>query len=188
VRADHRRRRIHVTHRDDDAEHGGDDADAGERVADDLQQPGREVTFRLDGVELCFEQLLEVIGGDAVDDLLQRLGEERRRVMLLVHARILLEDVRLRRLVDVRFEGEHALASREHEHLVLALQQIEVVALLRDVLLQRELHDALDARLHLSRCRGHQRTRGGAEDDDELRGLDEDGERPACHREPTADG
>ena len=188
VVADDGGRRVHVAHRHDDAEHRGDDAEARQRVADGLDEAGREVTLELERIELGVEQRLEVVGRDAVDDLLERLGEERQRVVRLGDAGILLEDVGLRGIVDVGLEREHALAAREHEQLVLALEEVEVVRLLRDrSSFIDDLDRVEDALLHQAGSRRDERADRRTEDDDELRRLDQYAEMAAGHREPAAD-
>ena len=57
----------------------------------------------------------------------------------------------------------YKLAAGEHEQLVLALQEVEVVLLLGDRVLEGDLDDVDDAGLHQARGGDDQRAGGGAE-------------------------
>lgn len=94
-------------------------------------------------------------------------------------ARVPLEDFGPRRIVDVCLEREHAEAARDHERLVLAVQQVEVVQLRCNIIPQRRLHGVGYARSHLPGGRGEPRVQRGAHDDDQLGGLKEERELPA---------
>jgi len=138
-------------------------------------------------IGLRVQQSVEVVGGRAVDHLLQRLREERAGVRDPADRRILPEQLRLGRVIDVRFECEDTLASGENEQLVLELQQLEVVLAFGDVLLRRHLGCVHEAPSHLAGRRCDQRADCGPDDDDELGRLDEDGEVTARHREAATD-
>jgi hypothetical protein len=121
-----------VPHRDDDAEHGGDDPEPGQRVGGALQQGDRETRLLVIRLELGVEQDVELLGGDtAVHDVLQRVAKELDRGTALQERRVLREDRALLEVGHVLVEGDGTVHAKEREHLVLQLQQLEIVRLRR---------------------------------------------------------
>ena len=148
----------------------------------------RDVRLLVVRLELVVEQQVELLGrGGAVDDLLERVAEEVDRVVVLQERRVLAEDRALLHVVDVLVERDRAVLADEREHLVLQLQQLQVVVVGRHLGRERRLEGAEHLVAHLAGRRDDQRAERGAADDDELVGLPEDGEVAARHGEPAED-
>src|SRR5262249_50021206 len=118
---------VDVTHRHDDAEHGGDDAETGERVTGGADQVDRLMLFVVMGLHLRIEELRELGGGATVDELAKAADQEVDCVVSLQDRGELFEDGALVRILNVRFERDDSLATHRLEDLKEALQQIEKV-------------------------------------------------------------
>ena len=138
-----------------------------------------------EGADLRVEELLEIVGETPFTSCWMASARYIPGVIVPGAARVPLEDFGLRRIADVRLEREHVEAARDHEQLVLALQQVEVVLLRWNILPQRRLHGVDDARSHLPGGRGEQRAERGAHDDDDLGGLKAERDLPAGDQEPA---
>ena len=175
-------------HRDHDAEHGRDDAEAraasrpSSCSADDGFSASWWWTSRSSSISAS-----RSCGRDAAeDDDLDGVGQEVHRVVVRQELRVPRHDGALRRVLDVRLEGHHARLLRQLEQLVQHAQQFEVVLLARP-----RLEEAAELGCHPlenrnGRRRDH-RPEGGAADDDELGGLDQDGDGPPGHDEAAQD-
>ena len=132
--------------------------------------------------------MFQIVGGHAVDHLLQRIGQERAALMVVDHRRIFLEQVALERFGGVGFQRQRTLAARHHEQLVLQLHEVEVILLLGDGVLHRPLDDVADTTAHLARRGCEHRADGSAHDDDVFRLLKQNAWMAAGHEEAADDG
>ena len=179
---------VQVGHRDDDAEHRRDDAEAGERVARATQECDGRLLLGVVGLDLGVEQLGQVARRAAVNELLEPLHQEVERVMALGDARVLGEERALGAVVDVVLERQNALAPHDAEELVEELQEVEVVLLLRCGVLEAALDRAEQPGARLAGRGGEDGADGRATDDDELVRLDQHRQRAAGHGEAAENG
>ncbi len=179
---------VDVAHRDDDAEHGGDDAEPGQRIAGRANQGDRLVLLLVEGFHLGIEEQRQIAHAAAVHQLLQAVDQEPERVMILEHRGVHLEDGALLGILDVRFHRQGALAAHHLEEMEQQLEQLEIVALgwrvPRESLLERRQDSATDA----TRGRDHQRSHRRPADDHQLVRLEQHGEGPSSHREASENG
>jgi hypothetical protein len=109
VMADLFRAAVQVRHRDHDAEHGRDDAETRQRVARGANQADGLRVLGVVRLELRVEQHAELLGGAAVDQLLQTVDQKIHRVMALRDTRVRAEQRARSALAHVRLQREHAL-------------------------------------------------------------------------------
>ena len=143
-------------------------------IAGLLDQADRNHRLLVVGVELGVEEHVELLGArGAVHDLLEGVAKEIDGVVALQEAGILGEDRALLDLLHVLVEGDGAVLAKKLVHLVLQLQEIEVVGFGRARARERAGDRLRDLSERLAGCGDEQRADRGTENDDELSGLDE---------------
>src|SRR6185437_130416 len=106
---DLRRRSANRSHRDHDAEHGGDDSEARHRVADLVQRARYEHRFLVLALEIEIQDFREMmVFHGAGQKYLQRVGQKRDGMMVLRNGWIFVEDVGLLRVFDMSFKADEA--------------------------------------------------------------------------------
>ena len=114
-------------HRHDDAEHGGHDADAGERVGDLLENADRLGLVLVVHVDLAVHQPLEIVRRHAAHQYQsQGVAQELDRVVLVKDRGILLEERAVLGLLDVRLDRDQSVLAGGLEELVQQAQRLEV--------------------------------------------------------------
>ena len=173
-------------HRDHDAQHGGQDAEARHRLGHLVQRLGRLGQFFVDGFEFLLQHAFQLVGVDlAHRHQAEVVDDERQQLRLFQDQRIALEHRAVLRRLDVGVERLQAAGRRlqqfVHQQQELALELGVVLVLARDLL---HLADQFDQ--HVFRIGEHERAEGGAADDDQLVGLP-DGAGAAAHHHVAAE-
>lgn len=103
----------------DDSEDGGDDADAWEGVADQLENMNGALSFRFFGGDFLVEEVADLFGFDAsVDQWFETIAEEFAAFVVSKERGIFLEEGTFGGISDMIFEGDEAVATGEHKDLV----------------------------------------------------------------------
>ena len=123
-----------------------------------------------------------VIFDGAGQQHLEGVAQKRQRMMIVREERVLLEDLAILRLFDVRFESDQTVLARLLEHVVQNLQQLRLCLFVVRIRFEQP-ENALDAPLHDAHRIAHQEgTNRGAADDDEFGPLEQHGDVPMVHR------
>ena len=162
------------THRDDNAQNGGDDPEAGHRICCLGQHADRLVVLFLHRVELHIDQRLQLVGLHfAVNDRPQCAAQQFNRVMILGEGRILDENGAALGVHYMLFQRDHAVAPAEHEEFVECAEEflVGLAGVGRAFQHSQYLFDQVHQ--HLFGRHDHQCAKGRTADDDVFRNLDE---------------
>ena len=124
--------------------------------------------------EVEVEHLVEVEGVDAGDGHAQGVADEVAHMVILEEGGILGEDGTLLWLFDVGFEGHESVFASLVEQVVHHFQGVDI-SLLAEFGAREDASDAAgDFLENVERIRDKEGADGGAADDDQFGGLDED--------------
>ena len=106
-------------HRDDDAQDGGNDADAGKRVANFVERGHRGCVLMMMDIDLCIHKHVEVVRRYAAhEDQTQRVTQESRRVVKVEQFFVFLEKVAPIGILDVAFDRNQPVTARDLKQLI----------------------------------------------------------------------
>jgi hypothetical protein len=162
------------SHGDDNAQNGGDNAEAGHGIGGLCQHADGALVFIFHGREFDFQKDLEVVGFYfAIDDRTQRVAEEFHGVFVLLKGRILGKNAAGVGLGHMLLQRNHSAASAQHEQFIQRFEQIVVSgpSMRGSFESAQTLLDKSDQ--HGARRHDHQGTEGGAENDDEFGDVNE---------------
>jgi hypothetical protein len=167
-----------------DAEHRGDDAEAGQRVCHFLYGVRGLMRFLVMRFQLVFEQAFELVRIHvAAHDETQAVRDELDHVTVFENPGVLLEERALVGAFEVCLDGHDAFFPDLHQDVVDELQECDVVLTpVARALGQREraLECAFDNLLGVA---GEERAHGGAHNDDDLAGVPQRKNVTAFHGE-----
>ena len=140
-------------------------------------------------LQLGLQQLGHLLRLDrGVDQRPHAAADEVQQVMIVQQPSDTCEDAALFRLRDVRLEGEHAVAPRQAEQIVQALECFFVGRLVERRAFDRCQHAFHQVDEHLLRRADDQPAERGTADRDELGGVNQRADMPAGHREAAEHG
>ncbi len=138
------------------------------------------------GHQFGLHELLQLVGLDlAVDDGLEAVAEELEALVMLEDRGIPLEDAAFLGLHHVLLERDQAVAAPDHEDLIEQLQQLRVLLARGRLAGDRRLGLVEDFLQHMARARDDEHAERDAEDDDELRDVQQHQRLAAGEHEPA---